>query len=488
MRTIYTYLNPMYHLGKKDYSVAIPFFSTILCAVILEFYAYYIAHDPHSIDLYAVFLFIALILYNAFRYGLFGGFATAGVTIAYYFYIIYTRHYSGHQLTSGIQTTIVLGILYFFLAGIIGWLKHTIDSLIEQEADEKKRLEAILQQLPVGIMVTDSKGSVTHSNKQLDMILGRKFPAHFVVGKDTLLHATVEGKSVSPSQGPLAQTFTTGKPVAGKEYTIKRKDGKTVYIQMSASVIRNEQGKIIAAAEIITDITQQKEMDKRKDDFVNMASHELKTPITSMKLYIDSLMTRMSQYKDERATKTLAGIKYQTEKLQELVSNLLDVTRIQTGKLSFTRESFHLNELIAETVEGLQQSISTHTLTYSGKNSVVVSADRFRLYQVLTNLITNAAKYSPTGKDIIIRSKKIDGKAIVSIQDFGIGISPDQQKKIFGRLYQVTDAKERTFPGLGMGLYISKEIIKRHKGTIWVESNKGKGATFYFSLPLQKNK
>jgi signal transduction histidine kinase len=161
---------------------------------------------------------------------------------------------------------------------------------------------------------------------------------------------------------------------------------------------------------------------------------------------------------------------------------------LQTGKLHFTKEDIRLDELIEETVEQLEGTTKNQSITFSGKNPLTVNADRYRVYQVLNNLITNAAKYSPEGSDITVRLKKIDGKAVVSVSDSGIGISKDQQKKIFDRLYQVVDAEINTFPGLGMGLYISKEIIKRHKGTIWVESEKGKGSTFFFSLPLVKSR
>jgi len=118
-----------------------------------------------------------------------------------------------------------------------------------------------------------------------------------------------------------------------------------------------------------------------------------------------------------------------------------------------------------------------------------VFGDRFRVYQVITNLLTNAVKYSPKKDKIIIDAKKVGKEALVSVKDFGIGIPKDKQEKIFEKLYQVTEPDVKTFPGLGMGLYISNEIVKRHNGKMWVKSQKGKGSTFYFTLPLaQKDK
>jgi two-component system CheB/CheR fusion protein len=191
----------------------------------------------------------------------------------------------------------------------------------------------------------------------------------------------------------------------------------------------------------------------------------------------------IAQYQDEKATKTLLGIKNQTDKLQGLVSDLLDVSRIQTGKLSFKKEPFCINDLLKEIISVLQSTTSQQIILKKYPH-VQINADKFRIYQVVTNLLTNAIKYSPQGEKIWIEIQSLKNKLVVSVKDQGIGIDKNQQKRIFDRLYQVTDAKEKKFPGLGMGLYISREIIKRHRGAIWVEGEKGKGSTFYFSLPL----
>jgi signal transduction histidine kinase len=197
-------------------------------------------------------------------------------------------------------------------------------------------------------------------------------------------------------------------------------------------------------------------------------------------------MRLIQKHNDDKATSILTNIRNQTNRLQKLVNDLLDVSRLQTGKLTFEKEMFRLDELVAETIEVLKGSAKRQKLIFEKTSPVSVYGDRFRIYQVITNLVTNAIKYSPDNTDIIIKVYKKNKKAEVSVQDSGIGIDKDQRKRIFERLYQVTDDKEKTFPGFGMGLYISKEIIKRHKGNIWVESEKGKGSTFYFNIPLKQ--
>ncbi len=486
IKKVYIFLNPIAHLGDKRYPYWFAVLLPGITIVLLEWYSYSVAHDPNSIGLAAIFFFIPQIMYFAFRAGILGGFVTVAITIAYYFYIIYSRKYEGNQLASGIDTTVILSAIYFFLALIIGWLKQTIDGLIERESNGRRRLEAIIQQLPVGVIITDNEGKVVQANKRLEEIIGSKIPIGFLMGRQQYdIKSTIDEKVVSPSQSPVFQAVTSGKPVLRKEFTIERKDKKKIYVTVNATPIQNRRGEIVAAASIITDITAQKELEKRKDDFVNMASHELKTPITSMKLYIDSLQLRTASMKDARVTTIVTRIKTQTERLQELVNDLLDVSRIQTGKLTFSMEKFRFDELLSETVDELQASAGNR-LVLVKTVPTDVKADRFRIYQVVTNLITNAIKYSVGTGAITIRLTKHKDEVIVSVADHGIGIAKEQQNKIFDRLYQVADDKEKTFPGFGMGLYISKEIIRRHHGKIWVESEKGSGSTFFFSLPVEK--
>jgi K+-sensing histidine kinase KdpD len=493
LKKITTYLNPLSRLGFRNYSLFFPLLCTITIAGLSEFIAYKVLHDPMAVGLYAIFLFVALIIYFSFRDGIQGGMIATTVTILYYGYIMFSRNYQGQQLIAGVQTTIVLGLLYILLAMVIGWLKQMIDGLIEKEKDARHvaeegqvRVREILEQLPIGVLLVEAHDMMVEGNKQVEKILGKKIRTKLSNDESFVSpHAHRGDKPMPVKEWPIFRAFKNGETITGEELLYVRNDKKKVHLRVSAAPIFNKKKQVIAAVSTFDDVTTDKEMELRKDDFVNMASHELKTPITSMKLYLDSLIGRVKNYGDERAMRTLSSIKNQTEKLQELVNDLLDVSRIQTGKLRFNKEEFRLDILIRETIDMLQET-SSHPLVQSKKTSVVVYADRFRIYQVLTNLLTNAIKYSPPTKKIKVRVEKSGNFALVCVQDSGIGIAKEQQKRIFDRLYQVTDPKEKTFPGLGMGLYISKEIVKRHHGTIWVEGEKGKGSTFYFTLPLKK--
>ena len=201
-------------------------------------------------------------------------------------------------------------------------------------------------------------------------------------------------------------------------------------------------------------ITEHMETEKRKDEFISMASHELKTPVTSMKLFVEILKRHLKLQNDKQGEKYIVKIAAQIDKLKGLIDDLLDVSRIQTGKLRLNYEKFNLDELIARTVEALQGTTDKHYLIFGRNGHVPMYADRFRIEQVLANLLTNAIKYSPEGGDIEISLKKNADHVTVSIKDQGIGISQKQQEKIFDKLYQVNEYQEKNSSGLGMGLYI----------------------------------
>lgn len=490
-KKILTYLNPIAQLGHTEYSLSFPLLINATAYLLSEIYVYNIVGNEGLVGTYIIFVSVALIIYFAFRDGIRGGLLSTATAVTYYLYILYSREYTGMRLISGLETTAILGFMFSLMALTIGWLKQTIDQLIirekhaRYEAEEGKvQLQTILQQLPVGVLLINKKDGTLDGNKHMEKIIGSKIPKYLTAENNGRPHFAFKNNiRMLSKEWPIVRALSKGEVVAGEEIEFLRRDKRKIYLRVNAAPIKNNNKEIIAAVSTLYDITQEKDLERRKDDFINMASHELKTPITSMKLYIEMLLRWSKSTKNERLLKMIHTIKNQTERLQELVNDLLDVSRIQTGKLYFNKSKFNLTDLITEAIELLQPTTRNQEIIFDTKRKFTVFADRFRLYQVLTNLITNASKYSPEGSDIILKVQTKDKKVIVSVKDFGIGIGKDQQKKIFDRLYQVPDITEKTFPGLGMGLYISREIIKRHKGNIWVKGKVGSGSTFYFSLP-----
>lgn len=249
-------------------------------------------------------------------------------------------------------------------------------------------------------------------------------------------------------------------------------------------LIDDATGRVELAITIFSDITESFEVQQRKDEFISMASHELKTPVTSLKGFTQVLQRRLLKQGDEQGLHYLNRMDAQLNRLTRLVGDLLDVSKMQAGKLTLDIESFELDALVQETVENVQATTSTHEIIVVGGTGECILGDRDRLGQVFINLLTNAVKYSPRADKVTVHLSRKEHQAIVNVQDFGIGIDASHHQKIFERFYQVTDPEERTYPGLDMGLYISSDIVERHHGRMWVESRKGKGSTFSVALPL----
>ncbi|MBA3723584.1 MAG: PAS domain-containing sensor histidine kinase [Candidatus Levybacteria bacterium] len=252
--------------------------------------------------------------------------------------------------------------------------------------------------------------------------------------------------------------------------------------------MRDSENNIIQWFGTNTDITKQKELERQKDEFLGIASHELKTPVTSIKAYGQVLQKMFQKKGDAKSVEQLQKMDAQINKLTNLVEDLLDVTKIQSGRLEFHEDYFDFNELIQETVDELQLTTEKHEIITEFKKTKSIYADKERIGQVLTNLISNAVKYSPHAKKIIIKTTYDNTKVTLCVEDFGVGIPKDKQEKVFEQFFRVSGSKQSIFPGLGLGLYVSSEIIKREGGRIWVESIEGKGSTFCISLPIKKNK
>ena len=241
----------------------------------------------------------------------------------------------------------------------------------------------------------------------------------------------------------------------------------------------------------VTDITDLKKSEARKDDFIKMASHELKTPITSIKGYVQLLQKiydelDLEKYQASRLTvkSSLNTISKQVSKLTRLVSELLDLTRIESGKLELQKTEFVLDDLLKETVSDMRHTTSQHRIVLRNDFMGNIFADKDRISQVLVNLLTNAIKYSPDADCIEIDVKENGNMINIKIKDYGIGIEEKDQKMIFQRFYRVEGKNEQTYPGFGIGLFIVDEIIQRHNGNISVESKKNAGSIFTVSLPL----
>jgi len=278
------------------------------------------------------------------------------------------------------------------------------------------------------------------------------------------------------------KSLASGEPFKIEERK-KSANGDYRWHIMSASPLKDDNGNIIHWFGVCADIEDQKKDMERKDEFISMASHELKTPVTTLKAYTEILLMDAESHDNPAQESMLQKMDIQINKLTSLIGDLLDVSKSNSGQLYLDIEKIDFNQLIKEVINVMQLTIKTHTIELNLCETKIVEGDKNRLGQVITNLISNAAKYSAQSNKIIITTTTNSDEIKLCVRDFGIGIPLSQQPKLFSRFFRVS---KNTYPGLGLGLYICNEIIKRHSGRMDFKSEEGEGSTFCFYLPIKK--
>lgn len=276
------------------------------------------------------------------------------------------------------------------------------------------------------------------------------------------------------------------------EFRLKDKNGRYKWHLSRAEAIKDETGRIKMWIGTNTEIQRIKEEEKRKEDFLKMVSHELKTPVTSIKGYAQLLLSLLKNANGKEVQlaslplkPSLERIDHQINRLTRLISEMLDLSRLEENKLDLQKQIFPLNDLVTETVQDINYTNTQHKLKVFHDYKCEVFADKDRIGQVLINFVTNAIKYSPNNQDIEIRIQKAEkGRVAVSVRDWGIGIDKKDHQNIFKRFYRIGGKSEETYAGFGIGLYLANEIIQRHNGFITVMSEKEKGSEFIFTLEI----
>jgi len=260
-------------------------------------------------------------------------------------------------------------------------------------------------------------------------------------------------------------------------------DGKLRWVRANGDLSNDQDNKPAYFAGVVHDITVHKEDDIRKNDFIAMVSHELRTPLTSLQGYIQLLTSRAKKDEDTFSIAKLDKAHNQVKKMTTLINGFLNVSSFEAGKIYLNEQTFEMDSLINEIVEEVMLMTVSHNIVSKPCPALLVKADRDKIGQVINNFLSNSIKYSPKGKNIEIFCNVLEGNIQVGVKDEGMGINPQDQDKLFDRYYRIENTDTQAISGFGLGLYLSAEIIQRHNGKVWVESEPGKGSTFYFSLP-----
>jgi PAS domain S-box-containing protein len=355
--------------------------------------------------------------------------------------------------------------------------KHELYTL--KSADKTYRL--FIEKMNEGAITINRQGIVLYSNSAFANLLNA--PLGNVIGSRFEKFIPADHREVVSKLIRDAWGLQDSKA----EIMLPGKD-KPVPVLLSMNVLETDGGmalSIIAADLSLQKETQeQKKVMEKKDEFITIASHELKTPVTSIKGYVQLLKYNFQKDGNEVAANVLSKVDTQINKLTTLISDLLDVKKIENGQLQYNVEKFDFNELVKEIIEETSRVITRHTIRQQLGDTKMVMGDRNKIGQVITNFVDNAGKYSPPNSEILISTVVEDSWIKLSVKDHGIGIPSSQLDKIFERFFRVSGERENTYAGLGLGLYISAELIRRHNGTIGVESEVGNGSTFYFTIPF----
>ena len=371
---------------------------------------------------------------------------------------------------------------------------------------ERQRLELIIGSMAEGLLITNAQGAITSLNSSAQQLFA---------------HAEVDLEQKSPT--PLRQLATStnltwlsdlaeiidqalaGNIVMHREL-IAGVSGETVPLTLSISAAPLHDAsqtvtRPIGVVAVLNDITSNKQVEKLKDEFVSIVSHELRTPLTAIKGYTQHLIRRIERRlrearKKQQGTGPLAElpesydlrslniVQSESEHLERLVSDLLDLSRVQWGELNLQYSSFYLADVLAERVRLAQVSAENHTifLDIQVQDSRIV-ADQLRIGQVFGNILDNAIKFSPPGRQVTVKLQEQDDEYLISVIDQGIGVNPEHFDHIFERFYRVRNIASRQYSGIGLGLFVARAIVEEHGGRIGFSSNQGIGSTFYFTLP-----
>jgi two-component system sensor histidine kinase VicK len=275
-----------------------------------------------------------------------------------------------------------------------------------------------------------------------------------------------------------------GKPFSFEHPLIRQNDAALRWVRSVGKSTFKQDGQLLAFSGVLMDITEQKLDEQRKNDFISMVSHELKTPITSLNGYLQIIKAKAEKDEDAFASSFLIKSLKQVGKMTKMINGFLNISRLESGKIHINKQAFDMADLVKEAEEESLALMTSHHVVFAPVEPTPVIADWDKIGQVITNLINNAVKYSPQGSTINVACVTANDVAMVSVKDEGMGISADDRNKLFERFYRVESHATKSIPGFGIGLYLCKEIIERHEGTIAVKSEVGKGSTFYFTLPI----
>ncbi len=361
------------------------------------------------------------------------------------------------------------------------------DVLLKDLEEKKAKDDALLNSLGEGIVVTDQDGNVELINKTAEKLVGWKLDE--VVGKKWFNVAPLvdnKGIQILPENRATQRVLKLGQPIYSDKYNYVRRDGTRFPVATTASPVVFG-GKIIGVIAVFRDVTHEKEVDQAKSEFVSLASHQLRTPLSAIKWFVEMLLAGDAGPLNPEQTEFATNIAVSNQRMVDLVTSLLNISRIESGRIIINPVPTDLGKLVAEVADGLKKKIGDKKLKLAISvlpGLPLINIDPKLVSQVYMNLLTNSIKYTPDGGEIMVTISRKNEVVESAVSDNGVGIPKEAQKRVFEKFFRAPNAVKMETDGTGLGLYLAKSVVESSGGKIWFESGDGKGTTFKFDLPL----
>lgn len=354
---------------------------------------------------------------------------------------------------------------------------------------EQQRLEAVLERLPEAVMIIERHPDrVTLVNDQTSTLLGWQIETPVPLEEYLAMNprSTPEGVPIALADVPIMRALLRGDISHQEEVGITRPDGSHITVLLNAAPIHDSSGTLTGAIAVFQDITLIKDAETLKDDFLSIVSHELRTPMTTIRGGATMLLRDSDKLDHETRAEILLDISNESNRLAILVENMVQLAHIRAGRLAMETEPVHILSAIRAAIAAEQQPLGTRHCAVSGGGKLVVAADPRSLEQVIRNLLHNAMKYSPSGTQIDVSAEHDESTDMVTIavRDYGIGIDATEVPHVFERFRRSSTVESQRIPGMGLGLYLCRELVEAHGGRIWIESPTGGGTCVRFTLPI----
>lgn len=354
----------------------------------------------------------------------------------------------------------------------------------EQLRESEKRYRTLYEEAPNAYFSVGIDGRIERANRSAVELLG--YSLDELIGRPVVdLYAnTTNGRAKAQE---LFQRFLAGDEIRDEELEMCRTDGSSVWISLTARPIRDNRGRVVASRSAVADITDRKQLAQLKDEFIGLVSHELRTPLTVIGGCLSTSLTEWNRLSQSEIQRLLKDALLESESLSHLIENLLELSRAQTQQLSLYSEPTDVKTLVRETLSKIKRQAHSHRFVTSFPDKLqLINADPLRIERILYNLLDNAAKYSPPGSQIKVSANAEPERLVIGVSDHGKGLSSSEQARIFGPFQRLENNRPDQARGAGLGLMVCRRLVEAHGGEIWVESKKGRGSTFFFSLPRRK--